>query len=95
MGGQTAFAYLNEMNLLSYWFMRDMNPLEFTNYLNEPLHVIKDVARPLIKGHCLLEEFKSEKFQEENDLVWAAVIMEGSIVCYNHNYVIIMKKRKD
>ncbi len=83
------------MNLLSYWFMRDMNPLEFANYLNEPLHVIKDVARPLIKGHCLLEEFKSEKFQEENDLVWAAVIMEGSIVCYNHNYVIIMKKRKD
>jgi hypothetical protein len=75
--------------------MRDMNPLEFANYLNEPLHVIKDVARPLIKGHCLLEEFKSEKFQEENDLVWAAVIMEGSIVCYNHNYVIIMKKRKD
>jgi hypothetical protein len=95
MGGQTAFAYLNEMNLLSYWFMRDMNPLEFANYLNEPLSVIKDVARPLIKGHCLLEEFKSEKFQEDHDLVWAAVIMEGSIVCYDHNYVIIMKKRKD
>ena len=72
-----------------------MNPLEFANYLNEPLSVIKDVARPLIKGHCLLEEFKSDKFQEENDLVWAAVIMEGSIVCYNHNYVMIMKKRKD
>ena len=63
MGGQTAFAYLNEMNLLSYWFMRDMGPLEFAHYLNEPLSVIKDVARPLIKGHCLLEEFKSEKFQ--------------------------------
>ena len=57
--------------------------------------MIKDVARPLIKGHCLLEEFKSKEFQEENDLVWAAVIMEGSIVCYDHNYVIIMKKRKD
>uniref|UniRef100_A0A6C0AJX5 Uncharacterized protein n=1 Tax=viral metagenome TaxID=1070528 RepID=A0A6C0AJX5_9ZZZZ len=95
MGGQTAFAYLNEMNLLSYWFMRDMGPLEFAHYLNEPLSVIKDVARPLIKGHCLLEEFKSEKFQEEHDLVWAAVIMEGSIVCYDHQYTIIMKKRKD
>jgi hypothetical protein len=95
MGGQTAFAYLNEMNLLSYWFMRDMNPLEFANYLNEPLQVIKDVARPLIKGHCLLEEFKSAKFHEEHDLVWAAVIMEGSIVCHNHQYTIIMRKRKD
>jgi len=95
MGGQTAFAYLNEMNLLSYWFMRDMNPLEFANYLNEPLSVIKDVARPLIKGHCLLEEFKSKEFQEENDLVWAAVIMEGSIVCHDQHYTIIMKKRKE
>jgi hypothetical protein len=96
MGGQTAFAYYdNDTRLLSYWFMRDMNPLEFANYLNEPLHVIKDVAHPLIKGHCLLEDFKSEKFQEENDLVWAAIIMEGSIVCYNRQYTIIMKKRKD
>jgi len=27
--------------------------------------------------------------------VWAAVIMEGSIVCYDHQYTVIMKKRKD
>lgn len=96
MGGQTAFAYYDgDTHLLSYWFMRDMNPLEFANYLNDPLHVIKDVARPLIQGNCLLDEFKSEKFQDEHDLVWAAVIMEGSIVCYNHQYTIIMKKRKN
>jgi len=96
MGGQTAFAYYDsDTQLLSYWFMRDMGPLEFAHYLDEPFHVIKDVARPLINGHCLLEEFKSKEFQDEHDLVWAAVIMEGSIVCYNHQYTVIMKKRKD
>ena len=96
MGGQTAFAfYDNDTHLLSYWFMRDLGPLDFTGYLHEPFQVIKDVARPLIKGHCLLEEFKSRKFHEQHDLVWAAVIMEGSIVCHNHQYTIIMKKRKD
>jgi hypothetical protein len=96
MGGQTAFAYYdNDSQLLSYWFMRDMNPLEFINYLNEPLHVIKDVARPLLKGNCLLDEFKSKKFQEEHDLVWAAIILPESIVCYNHQYTVIMKKRKE
>ena len=95
MGGQTAFAYYdNDTRLLSYWFMRDMNPLEFVNYLNEPINVIRDVARPLIKGNCLLEEFKSKAFQEEHDLVWAALIMEDSIVCYDQHYVVIMKKRK-
>jgi len=95
MGGQTAFAYYdNDSQLLSYWLMRDMNPLEFINYLNEPLHVIKDVARPLLKGNCLLDEFKSEKFQEEHDLVWAAIILPESIVCYNRQYTVIMKKRK-
>jgi len=94
MGGQTAFAYYdNDTRLLSYWFMRDMNPLEFAGYLNEPINVIRDVARPLIKGNCLLEEFKSEAFQEEHDLVWAAIIMPDCIVCYNGNYVITMKKR--
>ena len=96
MGGQTAFAYYdNDSQLLSYWLMRDMNPLEFINYLNEPLHVIKDVARPLLKGNCLLDEFKSAKFQEEHDLVWAAIILPESIVCYNRQYTVIMKKRKD
>ena len=96
MGGQTAFAYYdNDTHLLSYWFMRDMNPLEFANYLNDPLNVIKDSARLLLEGHCLLEEFKSKAFHEEHDLVWAAVIMEGSIVCYDQNYVIIMKKRNE
>ena len=96
MGGQTAFAYYdNDTHLLSYWFMRDMGPLEFAHYLDEPMNVMKDVARPLLKGHCLLEEFKSEKFQEEHDLVWAAVIMPEAIVCYNYQYTIIMKKRKE
>jgi hypothetical protein len=96
MGGQTALGYYdNDTHLITYWFMRDMNPLEFAHYLNEPLNVIKDVARPLIQGNCLLEDFKSKEFQEEYDLVWAAVIMEGSIVCYNHQYTIIMKKRKE
>ena len=95
MGGQTAFAYYdNDTQLLSYWFMRDMGPLEFAHYLNEPLSVIKDVARPLLKGHCLIEEFKSKEFQEEHDLVWAAIILPESIVCYNHQYTVIMKKRK-
>jgi len=56
--------------------------------------VIRDVARPLIKGNCLLEEFKSKAFHEEHDLVWAALIMEDSIVCYDQHYVVIMKKRK-
>jgi len=96
MGGQTAFAYYdNDSQLLSYWLMRDMNPLEFINYLNEPLHVIKDVARPLLKGNCLLDEFKSRAFQEEHDLVWAAIILPESIVCYNRQYTLILKKRKD
>jgi len=94
MGGQTAFAYYdNDARLLSYWFMCDMGPIEFANYLNEPLNVIKDVARPLIKGNCLLEEFKSKEFQDEHDLVWAAIIMPDCIVCYNNNLVVTMKKR--
>jgi hypothetical protein len=96
MGGQTAFAYYDtDSQLLSYWLMRDMNPLEFAAYLNEPLHVIKDVARPLLKGNCLLDEFKSKEFHEEHDLVWAAIILPESIVCYDQHYTIIMKKRKD
>lgn len=95
MGGQTAFAYYDsDARLLSYWFMRDMGPLEFANYLNEPLNVIRDVARPLLQGNCLLEEFKSKAFHDEHDLVWAAIIMPECIVCYNHDYVITMKKRK-
>lgn len=73
--------------------MRDMGPLEFAHYLDEPMNVIKDVARPLLQGNCLLDEFKSEAFQDEHDLVWAAVILPESIVCYNHQYTIIMKKR--
>jgi hypothetical protein len=94
MGGQTAFAYYDsDAQLLSYWFMRDMGPLEFVGYLNEPLNVIKDVARPLLQGNCLLDEFKSAKFQEEHDLVWVAVILPESIVCYDKEHVIIMKKR--
>jgi hypothetical protein len=94
MGGQTAFAYYDsDARLLSYWFMRDMNPLEFAHYLEEPYNVMVDVARPMIAGNCLLEEFKSAKFHEEHDLVWAAVILPGSIVCYNAEHIIIMKKR--
>lgn len=95
MGGQTALGYYDsDAHLVSYWFMRDMSPLELTEYLREPYNVMKDVARPLLAGNCLLEEFKSRAFQDEHDLVWAVMVLPESMVCYNRDYVVIMKKRQ-
>lgn len=94
MGGQTAFAYYDsDARLVSYWFMRDMGLTEILEYLKEPYNVIKDVARPMLVGNCLLEEYKSAAFREEHALVWTVMILPESIVCYNSEHILIMKKR--
>ena len=72
--------------------MRHAEPEIVTIYRNtqraEPPRVCTTCDHYSAQGVCA-------EFQDEHDLVWAAVIMEGSIVCYNHQYTIIMKKRKD
>jgi len=55
----------------------------------ELYNVLKDAAQPLLEGRRSIEEFKSSKFQEEHDLVCAAMILPESIVCYDAKTIVI------
>ena len=96
MGGQTAFGfYDNDTKLVSYYFMGDYAVNDIKSYVLEPYNVMKDAAQPLIEGCCSIEEFKSSKFQEEHDLVCAAMILPESIGCYDAQTIVIYKKRRE
>jgi len=95
MGGQTAFGFYDyNTKLVSYYFMGDYAMNDIKSYVREPYNVLKDTAQPLIEGQCSIEEFKSSEFQEAHDLVCAAMILPGSIVCYDAQTIVIYKKRK-
>ena len=97
MGGQTAFAFLDSYDpqRVNYYFMGDYALGDIRKYLMEPYHVMKDCAAPLINGSCTIEEYKSRKFQDEHDLVGAAVIMPDSIVVYDAETIVIYRRRRN
>lgn len=95
MGGQTAFGfYDNDTKLVWYYFMGDSAVNDIDLYVLEPYNVLYDSAKPLFEGCCSIEEFKSSEFQDEHDLVAAAMILPGSIVCYKLKCISITKKRR-
>jgi hypothetical protein len=94
MGGQSAFGFYDQdAKLVSYYFMGDSALGDIRSYLKEPYNVMKDCAKKLFVGNCLLEEFKSSEFANEHDLVGAAMILPDSIVCYHTDTIVIYKKR--
>ena len=97
MGGQTAFAFLDSYDpqRVNYYFMGDSAMNDIKKYLMEPYNVMKDCAKPLFKGNCTLEEYKSREFQDEHDLVGAIIIMPDSIVVYDQETIVIYKRRKE
>jgi hypothetical protein len=66
---------------------------EISNYLDYPLNAIKDAAVPITEGICTSEVFKSRDFQEEHDIIWSVIFMEGSIVCHNGKKIAILRNR--
>jgi hypothetical protein len=95
MGGQSAFGFYDQdAHLVSYYFMGDSALNDIRMLLREPYNVLKDTARPLFEGNCLLDEFKSEKFANEHDLVGAVMILPDSILCFHTDAVVIYKRRK-
>ena len=96
MGGQTAFGfYDNDTKLVSYYFMGDYAVNDIELYVLEPYNVLYDSAKPLFEGCCSIEEFKSSEFQDEHDLVCAAMILPGAIVCIKPKCISITKKRRE
>jgi len=97
MGGQTAFAFIDSYDpqRLNYYFMGDSALNDIKKYLKEPYNVMKDCATTLFEGNCTIQEYKSNKFQEDNDLVAAVVIMPDSIVCYDMETIVIYRKRRN
>ena len=94
MGGQTAFGFYDQdAKMVSYYFMSDSALGDIKMLLREPYHVLWDCAKPLIKGNCLLHEFKSSEFQEEHDLVAAVVILPDSFVAFDADTIVIYKRR--
>jgi mRNA-degrading endonuclease YafQ of YafQ-DinJ toxin-antitoxin module len=95
MGGQSAFGFYDaDAHLVSYYFMGDYAIRDIKKYLKEPYNVLKDCARPMFEGNCLLDEFKSQKFQDEHDLVGAVLIMRDCIICYDQDSIVVYRKRK-
>ena len=95
MGGQTAFGfYDSDAKLVSYYFMGDSAMNDIETYLHEPYEVMKDCARPMFVGNCLLDEFKSSEFADNNDLVGAVMILPESMVCYKEKTIIIYRRRR-
>lgn len=96
MGGQTAFGFYDQdAKLVSYYFMGDSALGDIKTYLKEPYKVLWDCAKPLIKGNCLLHEFKSSAFQEEHDLVAAVMILPDSFVAFDADTIVIYRRRRN
>jgi len=96
MGGATAFGfYDNDAKLVSYYFMGDSAMEEIETYLHKPYEVMKDCARSMFEGNCLLDDFKSSEFAQEHDLVGAIMILPDSMVCYKEKTIIIYRRRGD
>ena len=97
MGGQSAFAFIDSYDpqRVNYYFMGDSALNDIKKYVKEPYNVMKDCATSLFEGNCSIEEFKSAKFQEDNDLVAAAIIMPDSIVCYDMETIVIYRKGRE
>ena len=94
MGGQTAFGFYDpDAKLVSYYFMGDSAMNDIKTLLREPYNVLWDCAQPLMSGNCLLSEFKSTEFQDENDLVGAVMILPGSFVVYDAETIVIYRRR--
>jgi hypothetical protein len=73
--------------------MGDSALSDIPSLLKEPYNVLKDSARSLLAGNCLLEEYKSAKFAYEHDLVGTVMILPGSIICYHTETIVIYKRR--
>jgi hypothetical protein len=80
---------------VDYYFMGDSALADIRKYLKEPYRVMKDCAKPLFKGNCTLQEYKSREFQDEHDLVGACIILPDSIVCYDQDTIVIYRKRRE
>lgn len=97
MGGQTAFAFIDpsDSHRVDYYFMGDYALADIKMYLKEPFKVMKDCAKPLFKGNCTLQEYKSREFQEDHDLVGACIILPDSIVVYDAETIVIYRRRRN
>lgn len=95
MGGQTAFGFYDpDAKLVSYYFMGDYALGDIKMLLKEQYKILYDCAQPLIKGNCLLSEFKSSAFADEHDLVGAVMILPDSMVAYDAETIVIYKRRE-
>ena len=97
MGGQSAFAFIDSYNphRVNYYFMSDSALGDIKKYIMEPYKVMKDCAQTMFEGNCTLEEYKSEKFHEENDLVGACLILPDCIVCYDSETIVNYRRRTE
>jgi hypothetical protein len=97
MGGQSAFAFLDpyDPQRVNYYFMGDSALDDIRKYLKEPYNVMYDCGKTLFEGSCTVQEYKSRKFQDDHDLVGACVIMPDSIVCYDHETIVIYRRRRE
>lgn len=95
MGGQTAFAFIDvdDHKRVNYYFMGDYALGDIKKYLKESFNVMKDCAKPLFEGNCTIEEYKSQKFAEEHDLVGACIILADCIVCHDQDTTVTYRRR--